>query len=80
MDRSALGFIILLGIVSLFADMTYEGARSVTGPYLAILGASATIELLEDLGNLLVMVYVLYLDPWPIVLENIGQLLYWVIS
>lgn len=43
MKRSALRFIILLGIVSLFADMTYEGARSVTGPYLAILGASATI-------------------------------------
>jgi MFS family permease len=42
MIRSALGFIVLLGIVSLFADMTYEGARSVTGPYLAILGASAT--------------------------------------
>jgi MFS family permease len=43
MKRSALRFIVLLGIVSLFADMTYEGARSVTGPYLAILGASATI-------------------------------------
>jgi hypothetical protein len=43
MIRSALGFIVLLGVVSLFADMTYEGARSVTGPYLAILGASATI-------------------------------------
>lgn len=41
--RSAFKFLILLGIVSLFADMTYEGARSITGPYLAILGASATI-------------------------------------
>ncbi|HJT47442.1 MAG TPA: MFS transporter [Nitrososphaeraceae archaeon] len=39
----ALKFIILLGIVSLFADMTYEGARSVTGQYLAIFGASATV-------------------------------------
>ena len=37
----ALKFIILLGVVSLLADMTYEGARSVTGPYLAILGANA---------------------------------------
>ena len=36
-------FIILLGIVSLFGDVTYEGARSVTGPYLATLGASASI-------------------------------------
>ena len=40
---TALRFVILLGVVSLFADMTYEGARSVTGPYLAILGASGTI-------------------------------------
>ena len=36
-------FIILLGIVSLFGDITYEGARSVTGPYLATLGASASV-------------------------------------
>ena len=35
--------IILLGIVSLFGDVTYEGARSVTGPYMATLGASAGI-------------------------------------
>ncbi|MBI4528907.1 MAG: MFS transporter [Deltaproteobacteria bacterium] len=40
---SALQFVILIGIVSLFADMTYEGARSITGPYLAVLGASATV-------------------------------------
>ena len=37
----AVKFIILMGIVSLFADMTYEGSRSITGPYLAILGAGA---------------------------------------
>jgi len=36
-------FIILLGIVSLFGDVTYEGARSVTGPYLAELGASPSV-------------------------------------
>ncbi|MBA3722485.1 MAG: MFS transporter [Parachlamydiaceae bacterium] len=36
-------FIVLLGIVSLFADMTYEGARSVIGPYLLTLGANAAI-------------------------------------
>jgi MFS family permease len=38
-----LTFILMLGIVSLFADMTYEGARSITGPYLSLLGANATI-------------------------------------
>lgn len=35
-------FVILIGIVSLFADTTYEGARSISGQYLALLGASAT--------------------------------------
>jgi MFS family permease len=34
--------VLLFGVVSLFADMTYEGGRSIVGPYLAILGASAT--------------------------------------
>ncbi|HTM64093.1 MAG TPA: MFS transporter [Gammaproteobacteria bacterium] len=41
--QNALRFIILLGIVSLFSDMVYEGARSITGPYLAVLGASGTV-------------------------------------
>lgn len=41
--KSALAFIILLGVVSLFADMTYEGARSITGQYLAMLGASGAV-------------------------------------
>ncbi len=40
--KSALKFVVLLGLVSLFADVTYEGARSITGPYLATLGASGT--------------------------------------
>jgi len=37
----ALRFVLLVGVMSLFADMTYEGSRSITGPYLALLGASA---------------------------------------
>jgi MFS family permease len=50
----ALKFIVLLGIVSLLADMTYEGARSITGPYLAILGASAvTVGFVAGFGELL---------------------------
>jgi len=36
-------FILAFGIVSLLADMVYEGARSIIGPYLATLGASATV-------------------------------------
>ena len=38
----AMRFVLLVGVMSLFADMTYEGSRSITGPYLALLGASAT--------------------------------------
>jgi MFS family permease len=40
---TVLTFVLLLGVVNLFADLTYEGARSVTGPFLARLGASAAI-------------------------------------
>ncbi|MGD0057440.1 MAG: MFS transporter [Methanomassiliicoccales archaeon] len=40
--KSAFRFVVLLGLVSLFADITYEGAKSIIGSYLAILGASAT--------------------------------------
>ena len=39
----ALKFVLLLGAVSLFGDMTYEAARSIIGPYMAILGASAAV-------------------------------------
>src|SRR5205085_5965925 len=38
--QSAIRFIISLGLVSLFADMTYEGAYSIVGPFLKDLGAS----------------------------------------
>lgn len=51
--RRAIQFIVLIGIVSLFADMTYEGARAITGPYLALLGASATVVgIVSGLGEL----------------------------
>ena len=41
--KTAMWFIVLLGFVSLFADMAYESARSIAGSYLAILGASGMI-------------------------------------
>jgi MFS family permease len=48
----ALHFIILMGIVSLLGDIAYEGARSVTGPYLYLLGASAfVVSLIGGLGE-----------------------------
>lgn len=53
-SRTAFRFVLLIGILSFFADFTYEGARSVLGPYLAILGASATVVgIVTGFGELL---------------------------
>ncbi len=41
--KAALRFVVLIGITSLFADFTYEAARSINGQYLEMLGASATV-------------------------------------
>jgi MFS family permease len=41
--KAAIRFIVALGLISLFADVTYEGARSVLGPFLGTLGATAFI-------------------------------------
>jgi len=52
--RRATRFVVLLGLVSLFADMTYESARSLTGPFLQTLGASAlVVGVVAGLGELL---------------------------
>ena len=52
--KTALGFIVCLGIVSLFADMTYEGAHAIIGPYLHDLGANvAQIAIIAGLGEML---------------------------
>jgi len=52
--KIAFRFIVALGIVSLFADMTYEGARSVIGPLLKDLGASATqVGIIAGLGEMI---------------------------
>jgi MFS family permease len=50
----ALKFVLLIGVMSFFADFTYEGARSIIGPYLAILGASAAVvAIVTGFGELL---------------------------
>lgn len=54
LKKTALRFIILLGIVSLFADVAYEGARSITGPFLSTLGASgAAVGIIVGIGQLM---------------------------
>jgi MFS family permease len=51
---TALKFVLLIGVMSFFADFTYEGARSIIGPYLALLGAgAAAIGIITGLGELL---------------------------
>jgi MFS family permease len=49
----AMAFILLFGIVSLFSDMTHEGASSIRGAYLSLMGASAAaIGFVSGLGEL----------------------------
>lgn len=43
LKRLAFQFIIMMGLISLFGDIVYEGARSIIGPYLFTLGASAAV-------------------------------------
>jgi len=77
-------FIILMGVVSLFGDITYEGGRSVTGPYMAFLGASAAIVgfvsgLGEFLGYALRLVSGYFADRtkayWPLTFFGYGLIL-----
>lgn len=50
----AMVFLLLFGVVSLFSDMTHEGASSIRGAYLALMGASAgVIGFVSGLGELI---------------------------
>lgn len=54
LQRRALTFVLLMGGVSLLADMVYEGGRSISGSYLALLGASgAVVGLVAGVGELI---------------------------
>jgi predicted MFS family arabinose efflux permease len=53
-NRSALQFVLIIGIVNFFADFTYEGARGIVGPFLGSLGASAAVlGFVAGLGELM---------------------------
>ncbi len=59
--RTVVGF----GVVSLAADMVYEGARSVTGPLLASLGASAVlVGLISGAGEATALLMRLVFGSW----------------
>src|SRR5438093_4299463 len=50
----AFRFVLTMGIVNLFADLTYEGGASINGPFLGTLGASAAaISIVAGVGEFL---------------------------
>jgi MFS family permease len=64
-SRTALRFIILIGILSFFADFTYEGSRSIVGPYLGTLQASgAIVGIVTGFGELLGYCLRLFSGRW----------------
>lgn len=74
--RTAYQFIILMGVVSLFGDITYEGARSVTGPFLYSLGANAAVVgFIAGLGEFLGYALRLVSGYWA---DKTGR--YWVFA
>ncbi|MEM5768550.1 MAG: MFS transporter [Bacillota bacterium] len=74
--KIAMQFILLFGLVSALGDITYEGARSIYGPYLAFLGASAAaIGIVSGAGEF--MGYVLRLVSGYFI-DRTGQ--YWLVT
>ncbi len=55
--REVLVVFLLLGLVSLFADIVYEGGRSVSGAYLAEIAAPAIAAALIGVGEFLGLVF-----------------------
>jgi MFS family permease len=52
--RSAFAFVLTMGVVNLFADMTYEGGASINGQFLGLLGASAAaVSIIAGAGECL---------------------------
>ena len=52
--QAALKFVLLIGVLSFFADFTYEGSRSILGPYLATLQAGAlVVSVVTGFGELI---------------------------
>jgi MFS family permease len=71
---TALRFVVMFGVVSALGDVVYESARSIIGPFLANLGASAVlVGLITGLGEATALVFRLFSGrladrtqrPWP---------------
>ncbi len=57
--------VFAFGLVSLAADMVYEGMRAMAGPFLGSLGASAlTVGLVTGAGEAVALMFRLVTGPW----------------
>lgn len=74
-----MGFVLSFGVVSMLADVVYEGARAITGPYLATLGASAVmVGFITGVGEAVALVLRLGTGPladrtrkyWPLTITG----------
>ncbi len=75
-SRSAWRAVVGFGVVSLTADMVYEGARAVTGPLLASLGASAVlVGVVTGAGEAAALVLRLFSGSWA---DRTGR--YWTLT
>ncbi len=75
-QRLALRFVLLIGVLSFFADFTYEGSRSIVGPYLATLHASgAIVGIVTGFGEFLGYSLRLFSGRWA---DSTGR--YWPIT
>lgn len=53
-DSPAFRFVLIMGVVNLFGDLTYEGGAAINGQFLGALGASAAaISIIAGLGEFL---------------------------
>ena len=59
-----MGFVLAFGVVSMLADVVYEGARAIAGPYLATLGATAVmVGFITGIGEAVALVLRLATGP-----------------
>ncbi len=72
-------FVLAFGVVSMLADVVYEGARSITGPFLATLGATAAmVGFITGFGEAVALVMRLGTGPladrtrryWPLTIAG----------
>ncbi len=70
--------VLWLGVVSLLVDLVYEGARSITGPFLASLGASAlTVGLVTGAGEAAALGFRLFSGPGA---DRTGRYWRWMVT